>query len=95
MADSSVPVPSLSRAREEKISELSTHFANDDLSLEDLERRIERVYKAANVAELEDITAGPEARRNVERAGPAGEIVEQEGGGAGRTSWPARACCRS
>ena len=41
----------------EKISELSTHFANDDLSLEDLERRIERVYKAASVAELEDITA--------------------------------------
>jgi len=57
MADSSVPVPSLSRAREEKISELSTHFANDDLSLDDLERRIERVYKAASVAELEDITA--------------------------------------
>jgi hypothetical protein len=57
MADSSVPVPSLMRAREEKISELSTHFANDDLSLEDLERRIERVYKAASVSELEEITA--------------------------------------
>jgi len=57
MPDSSLPVPSLSRAREEKISELSTHFANDDLSLEDLERRIERVYKAASVAELEEITA--------------------------------------
>ena len=57
MADSSVPVPSLSRAREEKISELSTYFANDDLSLEDLELRIERVYKAASVAELEEITA--------------------------------------
>jgi len=57
MADSSVPVPSLSRAREQKISELSTHFANDDLSLEDLERRIERVYRANSVAELEEITA--------------------------------------
>jgi hypothetical protein len=57
MADSSVPVPSLSRAREQKISELSNHFANDDLSLEDLERRIERVYQAASVAELEEITA--------------------------------------
>jgi hypothetical protein len=57
MADSSVPVPSLSRAREQKISELSTHFANDDLSLEELERRIERVYKAASVVELEEITA--------------------------------------
>lgn len=49
--------PSLSRAREQKISELSTHFANDDLTLEDLERRIERVYKAASVAELDAITA--------------------------------------
>ena len=39
------------------ISELSQLFANDDLSLEDLERRIELVYKAGNVAELEAITA--------------------------------------
>src|SRR5690242_12414643 len=49
--------PSLSRAREQKITELSSHFANDDLTLEDLERRIERVYKAVSVAELETITA--------------------------------------
>src|SRR4051812_35501951 len=52
------PLPSnLNRAREQKIAELSHHFANDDLSLEDLERRIERVYKAPTVAELEQITA--------------------------------------
>jgi hypothetical protein len=50
-------IPALSRAREQKISELSTHFANDDITLEDLERRIERVYKAANVAELDSITS--------------------------------------
>jgi hypothetical protein len=49
--------PSLTRAREQKITELSTHFANDDLTLEDLERRIERVYKAVNIAELDSITA--------------------------------------
>jgi hypothetical protein len=55
MAD--VPVPSLARAREQKINELSVHFANDDLSLEDLERRIEQVYKAGSVSELETITA--------------------------------------
>lgn len=55
MAD--VPVPSLARAREQKINELSIHFANDDLSLEDLERRIEQVYKAGSVADLEKITA--------------------------------------
>jgi hypothetical protein len=51
------PIPSLSNARERKIDELSRHFANDDLTLEDLERRIERVYKAVSVAELESITA--------------------------------------
>jgi hypothetical protein len=50
-------VPSLSRARELKINELSNHFANDDLSLEELEQRMERVYKATSVAELEVITA--------------------------------------
>ncbi len=55
MADA--PLPTLSRAREQKISELSQHFANDDLSLEDLERRIEQVYKAASVAELDAITS--------------------------------------
>ena len=57
MPDSSLPIASLARAREQKINELSTHFANDDLSLEDLERRIERVYKASSIAELEEITA--------------------------------------
>ena len=55
MADA--PVPSLNRAREQKISELSQHFANDDLSLDELERRIELVYKAGTIAELEAITA--------------------------------------
>lgn len=56
-ADSSPTSPLLPRVREAKIDELSRHFANDDLSLEDLERRIERVYKAGSLAELESITA--------------------------------------
>lgn len=56
MAEPLLPA-SLSRAREQKISELSQHFANDDLSLEDLERRIERVYKSTSIAELDSITA--------------------------------------
>jgi len=55
MADA--PLSTLSRAREQKISELSQHFANDDLSLDELERRIEQVYKAASVSELDAITA--------------------------------------
>ena len=57
MPERTPQLSSLSRARETKISELSTHFANDDLTLEELERRIERVYKAASLAELEEITA--------------------------------------
>ncbi len=57
MPEPTPQLSSLSRAREAKINELSTHFANDDLTLEELERRIERVYKAASVAELEEITA--------------------------------------
>ena len=55
MADA--PVPSLTRAREQKINELSQHFANDDLSLDELERRIELVYKAGSIVELDSITA--------------------------------------
>jgi hypothetical protein len=55
MADQ--PIASLSRAREQKITELSQHFANDDLTLDDLERRIERVYKAGSLVALDEITA--------------------------------------
>ena len=57
MADAPLQPPTLSRAREQKISELSQHFADDDLSLEELERRIEQVYKAASVSELDAITS--------------------------------------
>src|SRR3954465_9724570 len=57
MPEPTPQISSLSRARESKINELSTHFANDDLTLEDLERRIERVYKASSIVELEEITA--------------------------------------
>jgi len=70
------PIPSLSHAREQKINELSAHFANDDLSLEDLERRIERVYKAANVAELEDITADLRAAVSPVQP-PAGKLARR------------------
>jgi len=70
------PIPSLSHAREQKITELSAHFANDDLSLEELERRIERVYKAANVAELDDITADLRAAVAPVQS-PAGQLARR------------------
>lgn len=71
MAD--VPAPSLNRAREQKINELSQHFANDDLSLDDLERRMELVYKAGTIAELEAITADLRAM-STGSAAPAGAV---------------------
>jgi hypothetical protein len=77
MADA--PLPTLSRAREQTISELSQHFANDDLSLEELERRIERVYKAANVSELDAITSDLQAPQSSALSRPASAA---SGGGA-------------
>lgn len=69
MADA--PVPTLNRAREQKVSELSQHFANDDLSLEELERRIELVYKAGSIAELDAITADLRAAAPAATSEPA------------------------
>lgn len=80
MAD--VPIPSLARARELKIDELSTHFANDDLSLEDLERRIEQVYKAASVGELEKITADLRSATVAPPDYDRANVVPGRGGGA-------------
>ncbi len=71
MTDAPLPVPPLSRAREQKISELSQHFANDDLSLDDLERRIERVYKASSVSELDAITSDLRLPQVLSAAAPA------------------------
>ena len=78
MADAPTPVPSLARAREQKISELSQYFANDDLTLDELERRIERVYRAGNVLELDEITAD---LRSV--AQPASQQLAPTGGSSG------------
>jgi hypothetical protein len=55
---------SLSAARERAIQELSTCFANDDLSLEELESRLDRAYKAKSMDDIVALTAdlrGPAA----------------------------------
>jgi hypothetical protein len=49
-------VVSLERERENAIELLTHHFAQDNLSLEELEARMERVYRAASVPALRDIT---------------------------------------
>ena len=42
--------------RERTIELLSRHFAHDNLSLDELERRIEKAYHARGPAELQDLT---------------------------------------
>lgn len=47
---------SLEQERERTIDLLSQHFAHDNISLEELERRMERVYRATSLPALRDIT---------------------------------------
>jgi hypothetical protein len=55
---------SLSPYRERAIEVLSIHFAHDRLTMDELDRRLERAYAATSVAELEALTADlPDATR--------------------------------
>ena len=49
-------VVSLSDERERVIQQLSDHFANDRISLDELESRLERAYKAATISDLRQLT---------------------------------------
>ena len=51
------PVLSVADERERVLQELSFHFAQDNLSLDELETRMERAYKSATVAELQQLVA--------------------------------------
>lgn len=51
------PVLSMADERERILQELSQHFANDHLSLDELDSRMERAYKSTTVAELKSLTA--------------------------------------
>jgi hypothetical protein len=62
------PILSLADERERIIRELSLHFANDNLSLDELELRMERAYKAATVADLRSLTA------DLPQASPPGKV---------------------
>jgi hypothetical protein len=52
-----LPVRSLVDERERVLHELSVHFAQDHLSLDELESRMERAYKSATIAELQTLVA--------------------------------------
>lgn len=57
MTDGSGPeessLPLAPQARERAIEELSARFANDELTLDELERRLERVYRVRTSVELD------------------------------------------
>lgn len=57
MAQSGPDKPiSLEREREKVVDLLSQHFAHDNLGLDELERRMERVYQATSVQALRELT---------------------------------------
>src|SRR5918998_625438 len=56
------PVP-LAAARERAIESLSAHFANDRLTIDELDQRLERAYAATSIAQLDALTADLPAER--------------------------------
>jgi hypothetical protein len=65
------PVLSFADERERVIQLLSEHFANDRLSLDEMESRMELAYKAGSVGELQRLTADlPSATALPVPAGP-------------------------
>lgn len=56
MTSPHLPLP-IGPARERTIERLSAHFANDRLSIDELDVRLERAYAATSVAELDALTA--------------------------------------
>src|SRR5919202_2300072 len=64
----------LATQRERAIELLSLHFAHDRLSMDELDRRLERAYAATSVTELDALTADlPDATRGA--LAPAGSIA--------------------
>lgn len=72
---------SLADARERTVDALSTFFANDALTLEELERRIELAYRATSLTELQTLTSD---------LGPAGAVARAPAGDAAARPLPTR-----
>lgn len=65
------PIVSLTDERDRVIQRLSEHFANDRLSLDELEARMDLAYKASSVGELQRLTADLPSATAVPVAAPA------------------------
>jgi hypothetical protein len=86
MPSAQPPLVPLAAARERAIELLSSHFANDRLTMDELDQRLERAYAATSLAELHALTADllderpPQASMRapstaLERAEESGRIV--------------------
>ena len=59
MNENGLPVPlQLDDRKERAVRRLGTHFAEDHLSVEDFEDRVDRVYSAATPVEIESVFQG-------------------------------------
>ena len=68
------PILPLADERERVIQQLSEHFANDRLSMDELESRMELAYKASSIGDLQRLTADlPSAAALPVPASPAAE----------------------
>ena len=82
MTNNPLPAPSLDSVRERVVERLSTHYARDQLTLEDLESRLERVYAARTTDAVESVLAGLPA---IAAAGMPGTAVADAKGPRSRT----------
>lgn len=65
----------MEQARERTIDVLSTHFANDGITLDELERRLELAYRARSMADLAALTSDLEPSPSSAVAAPASPSV--------------------
>ena len=83
MSSPNLPL-AIGHARERTIERLSAHFANDRLSIDELDVRLERAYAATSLAELEALTADlPDAYPTGAESAPApSRAIERDEGPA-------------
>ena len=74
----SSPIVSLASTRERVIERLSAHFAHDRLTIDELDRRLERAYAATSLAELDALTADLPDEARAAHFGPGTLPAEYE-----------------
>ena len=75
MTGSQLPAASLDDARERAVERLSIHYARDQLTLDDLESRLERAYAARSPEALEAVLTGLPALAPTASAPNAGAVA--------------------